>query len=163
MCIMRPEDFYFPDMEEVPLYSSLHISGARLNKHAVVSIKIRVDKPGLVLKAGPVEPKLVKLFSVFIKEHKIQFENLSRAIPRPTNHLLTTRSSSHARLLLTTTFFTFAHRVFQATMVTFELYRRSTIRLCLLENLDEMVDNGTLSPELAIQVLLQLISLWQKL
>ncbi|KAL5096147.1 hypothetical protein RYX36_000474 [Vicia faba] len=36
-------------------------------------------------------------------------------------------------------------------MVTFELYRRSTIRLCLLENLDEMVDNGTLSPELAIQ------------
>ncbi|KAG6702238.1 hypothetical protein I3842_07G023100 [Carya illinoinensis] len=37
-------------------------------------------------------------------------------------------------------------------MATFELYRRSTI---LIETLDEMVQNSTLSPELAIQVLVQ--------
>ncbi|KAM5574500.1 hypothetical protein ABKV19_013780 [Rosa sericea] len=36
-------------------------------------------------------------------------------------------------------------------MATFELYRRSTIRMCLTETLDEMVQNGTLRPELAIQ------------
>ncbi|TYH17957.1 hypothetical protein ES288_A05G232300v1 [Gossypium darwinii] len=36
-------------------------------------------------------------------------------------------------------------------MATFELYRRSTIGMCLTEALDEMVSNGTLSPELAIQ------------
>ncbi|CAN0838715.1 Transcription initiation factor IIA subunit 2 [Linum grandiflorum] len=40
-------------------------------------------------------------------------------------------------------------------MATFELYRRSTIGMCLTETLDEMVLNGTLSPELAIQVLVQ--------
>jgi hypothetical protein len=40
-------------------------------------------------------------------------------------------------------------------MATFELYRRSTIGMCLTETLDEMVNNGTLSPELAIQVLIQ--------
>ncbi|KAK7385407.1 hypothetical protein VNO78_31125 [Psophocarpus tetragonolobus] len=47
------------------------------------------------------------------------------------------------------------HRVSQAAMATFELYRRSTIGMCLTETLDEMVQNGTLSPELAIQVLVQ--------
>ncbi|KAM7516915.1 hypothetical protein LguiA_006498 [Lonicera macranthoides] len=40
-------------------------------------------------------------------------------------------------------------------MATFELYRRSTIGMCLTETLDEMVSNGILSPELAIQVLVQ--------
>ncbi|XP_022773019.1 transcription initiation factor IIA subunit 2-like isoform X1 [Durio zibethinus] len=40
-------------------------------------------------------------------------------------------------------------------MATFELYRRSTIGMCLTETLDEMVSNGTLSPELAIEVLVQ--------
>ncbi|XP_020110020.1 transcription initiation factor IIA subunit 2 [Ananas comosus] len=40
-------------------------------------------------------------------------------------------------------------------MATFELYRRSSIGMCLTETLDEMVSNGTLSPELAIQVLVQ--------
>ena len=40
-------------------------------------------------------------------------------------------------------------------MVTFELYRRSTIGMCLTETLDELVSNGTLSPEHAIQVLVQ--------
>lgn len=40
-------------------------------------------------------------------------------------------------------------------MVTFEVYRRSTVGLCLIDTLDEMVENGSLSPELAIQVLLQ--------
>ncbi|KAK7301087.1 hypothetical protein RJT34_11947 [Clitoria ternatea] len=48
-----------------------------------------------------------------------------------------------------------ADRVSQAIMATFELYRRSTIGMCLTETLDEMVQNGTLSPELAIQVLVQ--------
>ncbi|KAG5052649.1 hypothetical protein JHK87_004847 [Glycine soja] len=48
-----------------------------------------------------------------------------------------------------------ADRVSQAAMATFELYRRSTIGMCLTETLDEMVQNGTLSPELAIQVLVQ--------
>uniref|UniRef100_A0A452XLJ9 Transcription initiation factor IIA gamma subunit N-terminal domain-containing protein n=1 Tax=Aegilops tauschii subsp. strangulata TaxID=200361 RepID=A0A452XLJ9_AEGTS len=43
----------------------------------------------------------------------------------------------------------------QADMATFELYRRSTIGMCLTETLDEMVSSGTLSPELAIQVLVQ--------
>ncbi|KAI4308659.1 hypothetical protein L6164_031714 [Bauhinia variegata] len=47
------------------------------------------------------------------------------------------------------------HRNQQARMATFELYRRSTIGMCLTETLDEMVQNGTLSPELAIQVLVQ--------
>ncbi|CAA3008581.1 transcription initiation factor IIA subunit 2 [Olea europaea var. sylvestris] len=40
-------------------------------------------------------------------------------------------------------------------MATFELYRRSTIGMCLTETLDEMVSSGVLSPELAIQVLVQ--------
>ncbi|KAJ3683305.1 hypothetical protein LUZ60_013532 [Juncus effusus] len=40
-------------------------------------------------------------------------------------------------------------------MATFELYRRSTIGMCLTETLDEMVSNGTLNPELAIQVLVE--------
>lgn len=40
-------------------------------------------------------------------------------------------------------------------MATFELYRRSTIGMCLTETLDHMVSNGVLSPELAIQVLIQ--------
>ncbi|GMH12111.1 hypothetical protein Nepgr_013952 [Nepenthes gracilis] len=40
-------------------------------------------------------------------------------------------------------------------MATFELYRRSTIGMCLTETLNEMVESGTLSPELAIQVLVQ--------
>ncbi|WOL19185.1 transcription initiation factor IIA subunit 2-like [Canna indica] len=40
-------------------------------------------------------------------------------------------------------------------MATFELYRRSAIGMCLTESLDEMVSSGTLSPELAIQVLMQ--------
>jgi hypothetical protein len=43
----------------------------------------------------------------------------------------------------------------RAAMATFELYRRSTIGMCLTETLDEMVSSGTLSPELAIQVLVQ--------
>ncbi|XLS67572.1 hypothetical protein HN51_018595 [Arachis hypogaea] len=44
---------------------------------------------------------------------------------------------------------------YRPIMATFELYRRSTIGMCLTETLDEMVQNGTLSPELAIQVLVQ--------
>ncbi|KAK8646765.1 hypothetical protein V6N13_120540 [Hibiscus sabdariffa] len=40
-------------------------------------------------------------------------------------------------------------------MATLELYRRSTIGMFLTEILDEMVSNCTLSPELAIQVLVQ--------
>ncbi|RRT44855.1 hypothetical protein BHE74_00056229 [Ensete ventricosum] len=40
-------------------------------------------------------------------------------------------------------------------MATFELYRRSSIGMCLTETLDEMVSTGTLSPELAYQVLVQ--------
>ncbi|KAG6495108.1 transcription initiation factor IIA subunit 2-like [Zingiber officinale] len=40
-------------------------------------------------------------------------------------------------------------------MSTFELYRRSRIGMCLTETLDEMVTNERLSPDLAIQVLMQ--------
>ncbi|KAK2376191.1 hypothetical protein P8452_48268 [Trifolium repens] len=40
-------------------------------------------------------------------------------------------------------------------MATFELYRRSEIGTCLTETLDEMVQSGTLSPEHAIQILVQ--------
>ncbi|XP_074267761.1 transcription initiation factor IIA subunit 2-like [Silene latifolia] len=40
-------------------------------------------------------------------------------------------------------------------MATFELYRKSTIGNCLTATLDEMVSDGTLTPELAIQVLVQ--------
>ncbi|MCL7035778.1 hypothetical protein MKW94_020897 [Papaver nudicaule] len=40
-------------------------------------------------------------------------------------------------------------------MGNFELYRNSTIGRCLLQTLDEMVSNQTLSLELAIQVLFQ--------
>ncbi|KAL6616793.1 hypothetical protein ACP70R_039063 [Stipagrostis hirtigluma subsp. patula] len=40
-------------------------------------------------------------------------------------------------------------------MATFELYRRSTIGNCLTETLDELVSSGAVSPELAIQVLVQ--------
>ncbi|KAL5228339.1 hypothetical protein ABZP36_016604 [Zizania latifolia] len=43
----------------------------------------------------------------------------------------------------------------QEGMATFELYRRSTIGMCLTETLDDMVSSGALSPELAIQVLVQ--------
>ncbi|KAI4321101.1 hypothetical protein MLD38_034521 [Melastoma candidum] len=40
-------------------------------------------------------------------------------------------------------------------MATFELYRWSTIDTCLTETLDEMVQSGTVSPELAILVVNQ--------
>jgi hypothetical protein len=40
-------------------------------------------------------------------------------------------------------------------MATFELYRRSTIGTCLTETLDDLVSSGAVSPELAIQVLVQ--------
>ncbi|KAL1534514.1 transcription initiation factor IIA subunit 2 [Salvia divinorum] len=40
-------------------------------------------------------------------------------------------------------------------MAIFELYRRSTIAMCLIESLDQMVSSGVLNPELAICVLLQ--------
>ncbi|PIN00972.1 Transcription initiation factor IIA, gamma subunit [Handroanthus impetiginosus] len=40
-------------------------------------------------------------------------------------------------------------------MATFEMHRRSTIGMCLTETLDQMVSGGTLSPELAILVLVQ--------
>ncbi|KAJ0962985.1 hypothetical protein J5N97_028107 [Dioscorea zingiberensis] len=40
-----------------------------------------------------------------------------------------------------------------ATLI--DLYQRSTIGMCLTETLDEVVSNGTLGPELAIQVLVQ--------
>ncbi|KAK9076743.1 hypothetical protein SSX86_005077 [Deinandra increscens subsp. villosa] len=43
----------------------------------------------------------------------------------------------------------------RSLMATFELYRRSTIGMCLTETLDEMVSSGILGPELAIQVLVQ--------
>ncbi|KAM0037005.1 putative transcription initiation factor IIA, gamma subunit, transcription factor IIA, beta-barrel [Helianthus debilis subsp. tardiflorus] len=43
----------------------------------------------------------------------------------------------------------------ESSMATFELYRRSTIGMCLTETLDEMVSSGILGPELAIQVLVQ--------
>ncbi|KAF0932107.1 hypothetical protein E2562_008644 [Oryza meyeriana var. granulata] len=43
----------------------------------------------------------------------------------------------------------------RTAVATFELYRRSTIGMCLTETLDEMVSGGTLSPELAIRVLVQ--------
>lgn len=52
---------------------------------------------------------------------------------------------------------------FRRRMATFELYRRSTIGMCLTETLDEMVQNGTLSPELAIQVLVQFDKVQPKL
>ncbi|KAJ1287261.1 hypothetical protein BS78_03G417500 [Paspalum vaginatum] len=40
-------------------------------------------------------------------------------------------------------------------MATFELYRRSTIGTCLTDTLDDLVSSGVVSPELAIQVLVQ--------
>ncbi|CAN6243735.1 unnamed protein product [Urochloa humidicola] len=40
-------------------------------------------------------------------------------------------------------------------MATFELYRRSTIGTCLTETLDDLVSSGAVTPELAIQVLVQ--------
>jgi len=46
-------------------------------------------------------------------------------------------------------------------MATFELYRRSTIGTCLTETLDELVSSGAVSPELAIQVLVQFDKVWQ--
>ncbi|KAK2437761.1 transcription initiation factor IIA subunit [Trifolium repens] len=65
-------------------------------------------------------------------------------------------SLSHACVHSTTSFtFALTGCVFQARIATFELYRRSTIGNCLTETLDEMVQNGTLSHELAIQVLVQ--------
>ncbi|KAJ0972649.1 hypothetical protein J5N97_020608 [Dioscorea zingiberensis] len=42
-------------------------------------------------------------------------------------------------------------------MTTFDLYRRSTIGMCLTETFDEMVSNGTLGPKLAIQVVVQFV------
>jgi len=45
-------------------------------------------------------------------------------------------------------------------MATFELYRRSTIGTCLTETLDELVSSGAVSPELAIQVLVQFDKVW---
>ncbi|KAL0376054.1 UNVERIFIED_CONTAM: Transcription initiation factor IIA subunit [Sesamum calycinum] len=47
-------------------------------------------------------------------------------------------------------------------MATFELYRRSTIGMCLTETLDQMVSSGVLSPELAIQVLIQFDKVYLK-
>ena len=40
-------------------------------------------------------------------------------------------------------------------MATFELYRRSTIGMCLTDTLNEMVSTEKLGPDLAIQVLVQ--------
>ncbi|WVZ67244.1 hypothetical protein U9M48_016350 [Paspalum notatum var. saurae] len=40
-------------------------------------------------------------------------------------------------------------------MATFELYRRSTIGTCLTDTLDDLVSARVVSPELAIQVLVQ--------
>ncbi|KAI3919485.1 hypothetical protein MKW98_030196 [Papaver atlanticum] len=40
-------------------------------------------------------------------------------------------------------------------MATLELYRSSSVGMCLIETLNEMVYNGTLTPELANQVLTQ--------
>ncbi|CAL9172382.1 unnamed protein product [Musa hybrid cultivar] len=40
-------------------------------------------------------------------------------------------------------------------MATFEIYRKSSIGACLIDVLDEMVLNGTLSPEVAYKVLVQ--------
>nr|GFA61092.1 transcription initiation factor IIA subunit 2 [Tanacetum cinerariifolium] len=40
-------------------------------------------------------------------------------------------------------------------MATFELYRRSTIRMCLTDTLDEMVETRKLGPGHAIEVLVQ--------
>ncbi|XP_003615338.3 transcription initiation factor IIA subunit 2 [Medicago truncatula] len=40
-------------------------------------------------------------------------------------------------------------------MATFELYRRSTIGQCLTDTLDDLVQNGTLSPDHAIKILIQ--------
>ncbi|XP_012836779.1 PREDICTED: transcription initiation factor IIA subunit 2-like [Erythranthe guttata] len=40
-------------------------------------------------------------------------------------------------------------------MATLEMYRSSTIGICLSETLDTMVGDGILSPELAYQVLIQ--------
>ncbi|GJY55940.1 alpha-glucan water dikinase 2-like protein isoform X2, partial [Tanacetum coccineum] len=51
--------------------------------------------------------------------------------------------------------FTTRRLILKLKMATFELYRRSTIGMCLTETLDEMVSNGVLTPELAIQVLVQ--------
>ncbi|XP_038715586.1 transcription initiation factor IIA subunit 2-like isoform X2 [Tripterygium wilfordii] len=47
-------------------------------------------------------------------------------------------------------------------MSTFELYRRSTIGTCLTETLDGMVENGTLTPELAIQSMTEALELQVK-
>ena len=55
MSIFRPEDLYYPDMEDVPLYLSSHspwesfpatmvISGGGFNKHIVGSVKRRFDQ-----------------------------------------------------------------------------------------------------------------------
>ena len=54
MSISRPEDFYYVDMENVPLYFSFHspweyfpaamvILGKGFNRHTVGSVKIRFD------------------------------------------------------------------------------------------------------------------------
>ncbi|PWA95810.1 transcription initiation factor IIA, gamma subunit [Artemisia annua] len=40
-------------------------------------------------------------------------------------------------------------------MATFEMYRSSTIGMCLTDTLDEMVSTGKLGPHLANQVLVQ--------
>ena len=40
-------------------------------------------------------------------------------------------------------------------MATFELYRSSTIGICLSQTLDEMVSKQILSPDLAIRVIVE--------
>ena len=55
LSISQPEDFYFPDMEDVPMYFSTHslwesfptamvISGGGFNRHTVGSVKRRFDQ-----------------------------------------------------------------------------------------------------------------------
>ncbi|RYR59531.1 hypothetical protein Ahy_A05g025423 [Arachis hypogaea] len=65
------------------------------------------------------------------------------------------KPSLHIDLMLSHFYLQLRILGYRPIMATFELYRRSTIGMCLTETLDEMVQNGTLSPELAIQVLVQ--------
>ncbi|KAJ4899581.1 hypothetical protein Rs2_13532 [Raphanus sativus] len=67
----------------------------------------------------------------------------------------TNPSQSTQRYLPPSSLFPTSPEIDRRIMATFELYRRSTIGMCLTETLDEMVQSGTLSPELAIQVLVQ--------
>ncbi|KAK2387148.1 transcription initiation factor IIA subunit [Trifolium repens] len=77
---------------------------------------------------------------------------LASILPRPSPSHLQVKSIV---TLILNNLVTLLGCVFQARIATFELYRRSTIGNCLTETLDEMVQNGTLSHELAIQVLVQ--------